>query len=119
MIPELTAIAISFASLHFPYEGQNQFNPGVHLEAENVRAGLYINSRDRVTGYVGYTLPVARFAVSGVQYNLGLLAALGSGYRSPVLGGVEFRVGDHVVLLATPPVPDHSAAVGFALRFPL
>lgn len=119
MIPELTAIAISFASMHFPYEGQNQFNPGVHLEAENVRAGVYINSRDRVTGYVGYSLPVALFTVTGVRYKLGLLAALGSGYKSPVLGGLEFVVGDHVVLLATPPVPDHSAAVGVALRFPI
>lgn len=120
MLPELTAIGLSLFSLHMPFDGQNQFNPGIHLEAENVRAGVYVNSRDRVTGYVGYSLPLVSKEVAGVRYQLGLLGALGSGYRSPIIGGLEFRVGDRVTLLAVPGIKDHSSTtVGFALRFPI
>lgn len=120
MIPELTAIAISYASLHFPYTGQNQFNPGIHLEAENARAGVYINSYDRVTGYVGYSLPLTSKNIAGVPVRVGLLGALGSGYRSPVIGALELRVGAHFVVLAVPGIRDHnSTALGFAVRLPL
>lgn len=120
MIPEITAIAISLGSYHFDYHGQNQFNPGIHVEAENVRAGLYYNSLRRTTAYVGYSLPIARTEIAGVSYKLGVLAALGSGYNSPVFGGLEFVVGQHLVLLAAPAVGSYnSATVGVALRFPL
>ncbi len=120
MLPELTAIGFSLFSLHFPHTDQNQFNPGIHLEAENVRAGVYLNSRDRVTGYVGYSIPITSFKVSGVENKLGILAALGSGYGSPVIGGLEFRVGGRLVVMATPGIPNYSATVlGFAYRVPL
>ena len=120
MIPELTAIGLSLFSYHMPYDGQNQFNPGIHLEVENVRTGLYVNSRDRVTGYLGYSLPIGSKKIGGVEYKLGILAALGSGYRSPVFGGLEFVVGDHVTILAAPGVTGYSATtLGFAVRFPI
>jgi hypothetical protein len=120
MLPELTAISLSLFSLHFPYTGQNQFNPGIHLEAENVRVGGYLNSRDHFTGYVGYSIPIARKEIAGVEYKLGVLAALGSGYQSPIIGGLEFMVGDHVKLLAAPGMKGYSqTVVGFALRFPI
>ena len=120
MLPELTAIGISLFSLHFPHTYQNQFNPGVHLEAENVRVGVYVNSRDHLTGYVGYSIPLIRKEVAGMEYKLGLLAALGSGYRSPVIGGLELGVGDRVTLLAVPGVKGYAATVvGFAVRFPI
>ena len=120
MIAELTAIGISLFSYHMPFEGQNQFNPGIHLEVENVRVGAYVNSRDRVTGYVGYSLPIGSTKIAGVEYRLGILAALGSGYRSPVIGAVELVVGDRVTLLAAPGVEGYSATVvGFSVRFPI
>lgn len=124
MMPELTAVAFSIASLHIPYTGQNQINPGIHLEAENYRAGIYRNSNNgnglpATTMYVGYTLPLASFKVGGISNELGVLAALGRGYRSPVIGGLELRVGSRLVVLAAPPVTGASAVVGFGIRFPL
>jgi len=120
MIPEITAIAISYASLHFPYYDQNQFNPGIHLEAENVRSGIYLNSYSRATAYVGYTLPIISTKVAGIPVKLGVLAALGSGYRSPIVGSAELRVGAHVVVMAVPGTRNNNSTVlGFAVRLPL
>jgi hypothetical protein len=120
MIPGITAIAISYASLHFPYTDQNQFNPGIHLEAKNARAGVYLNSHDRVTGYVGYSLSIGGTQVAGVPINFGVLGALGSGYRSPIIGGLELRVGAHFTVLAVPGIKNvNSTALGFAVRLPL
>lgn len=120
MLTEITAIGISLASLHIPHHEQNQFNPGIHLEAHNARMGVYLNSRDRVSTYVGYSIPLSSGQIGATDYRIGLLAALGSGYKSPVYGGVEFRVGERVVVMAVPPVPHYSAGViGIAYRIPL
>lgn len=121
----LTAIAFSFMSLHIPYNGQDQFNPGIHMESGNVRAGFYRNSNSRAdlpdtTTYLGYSLPVVR----SENVRVGINVALAHGYKSPVIGSLEFRFGDHVVINALPPVkyPKHGidtpAVLGFLLRFP-
>jgi hypothetical protein len=121
VIPEITAIGISLASLHLPYSGQNQFNPGIHLEAENYRAGFYRNSNNgngmpATTSYVGYSLPI----YSTKTVRIGLNVALDYGYRSPVIGGIELRLGDNVVVMAGPGVKaDSSTIFGFGLRFPI
>jgi hypothetical protein len=121
----LTAIGISLFSLHMPYEGQDQFNPGIHMEAGNVRAGFYRNSNTRsdlpdTTTYLGYSLPVVR----SKSFRVGINVALAHGYRSPVIGSLEFRLGSYVVVNALPPVkiPSHDidtpAVLGFMLRIP-
>jgi hypothetical protein len=117
MISELTAIGISLASLHIPYDGQNQFNPGIHFEAQNARFGAYVNSRDRVTGYVGYQLPIASTNIAGVEIDTRVFAALASGYRSPVIGAVECVVGQRFVVLLAPTSDFKGITLGFALRF--
>lgn len=116
MLPEITAIAFSVMSLHFPNNGQNQFNPGIHVEMENVRLGYYRNSQYRDTAYVGYTLPI----YSTKNFKFGVMAALGSGYGSPVIGGLEFVVSEHLVVMAVPGIPNYSSTIaGFAFRIPL
>jgi len=116
MLEYITAIGISLTSLHFPNHDQNQFNPGIHVEVKDARAGVYLNSRDRITAYVGYSLPLYR----SETLRIGALAALGSGYGSPIIGGLEFMVGQHFTMLAVPGIPGYSSTiVGFALRSPI
>lgn len=112
----ITAIAFSVMSLHFPNDGQNQFNPGIHVEAENVRLGYYRNSLDRRTAYLGYSVPI----YITKNFRLGGMVALGSGYKSPVIGGLEFVVSEHLVIMAVPGIPNYSqTTMGFAFRIPL
>jgi hypothetical protein len=119
----ITAIGISFASIHTPYSGQNQTNPGIHLEIDNARMGYYRNSRNDNTAYVGYSLPI----LDTRTIRVGVMVALCSGYNSPVCGGVEFVVGQHLAVMVVPPVKftrddethDSPLTFGFALRFPL
>lgn len=122
MIPELTAIGISFASLHIPYANQNQVNPGIHAELENYRVGYYRNSNSNNglperTAYVGYVVPLYSKEIAGVPIKLGLLAALDYGYKSPVIGGLELKLPRLTILAA--PVPGQGAVLGFALRLPI
>lgn len=116
MIAELTAIGISLASLHIPFTGQNQFNPGIHAEINDViRTGVYINSRDRVSVYVGGQLRLLHGELHGLNIQLRGFGGLSSGYRSPVIGGLELVAGNVVVLLA-PKTRDSAWTIGFALR---
>lgn len=116
MIAELTAIGISLASLHIPYEGQNQFNPGIHAEVNDaIRTGVFVNSRDRVCAYVGGQLYLTRTEVAGVPTSIRVFGALATGYKSPVIGGLEFVAGP-VVLLVAPKTNDSAWTLGFALR---
>lgn len=115
MLPNLTAVAFSIMSLHLPNDGQNQLNPGVHLEITNARMGYYRNSRDRNTAYVGYAVPFygsKNFRVSG-------MVALCSGYRSPVCGGLELVVSEHLAVMVVPGVGQTATTLGFAFRIPL
>jgi hypothetical protein len=123
MITELTAVCISLASIHMPYEGQNQFNYGIHAEGGNYRAGVYRNSNNGngmsgVTSYVGYSVPI----VDAKNFRVGLNVALAYGYKSPVVGNLEFRVGQHFVVVAAPPIRTATAysptTIGFLVRFP-
>jgi hypothetical protein len=123
MILELTAVVFSLASLHMPYSGQDQFNPGIHVEAGNVRAGFYRNSNaccnlPDTTTYVGYSIPL----IVSETFRAGLNISLDIGYRSPVMGNMEFRVGEHVVIVAAPPIKyrgyEYPTIVGLLLRFP-
>ena len=116
MIAELTAIGISLASLHMPYEGQNQFNPGLHAEINDVvRAGVFVNTDRVVAGDVGGQVYLTRSDIAGVPTSVRLFGAFSSGYSPPVIGGMEFVVGSVVVLL-TPKVREHPWTLGFALR---
>ena len=116
MLLELTAIGISLASLHIPYEGQNQFNPGIHGEFNDViRAGVFVNSRDRVASYVGGQIYFGRFQIGGVESSIRGFAALSTGYKSPVIGGLEFVAGN-VVALVAPKTKESAWTLGFALR---
>lgn len=119
----LTAIGFSLFSLHLPYGGQDQFNPGIHMESDNVRAGFYRNSNadsdlPDTTTYMGYSVPlyVSR------TFRAGALVALAHGYRSPIIGGLELRVGQHFVVMAAPPIKtskhESPTVLGFVLRFP-
>ena len=123
MITELTAVCISLASLHMPYEGQNQFNYGIHAEGGNYRAGVYRNSNNGNgmpgnTSYVGYSIPV----LDAKNFRVGINVALAYGYRSPVIGNLELRLMDHLVVVAAPPIRTSTiyspTTVGFMLRFP-
>ena len=127
MLPELTAIAISITSLHIPYDEQNYVNPGIHLEAENYRAGVYRNSNryngvSHTTAYVGYTVPLGSVKVGGIPIRFGALLALDYGYSTPVIGALESRVGDRLVVIAAPNIAGTGkagAVLGFAYRIPL
>lgn len=119
MLPELTGVVISLASLHFPYSDQNQINPGIHVELENYRGGVYRNSNNGnglpdTTVYMGYSLPL----YSTRTIRVGVNGALAYGYRSPVIGGLELRVMDHFIFVLAPKVGTNANIVGFALRFP-
>lgn len=112
----VTAIAFSVGSVHIPRTDQNQINPGIHVEMEDYRVGVYYNSNRSVTAYVGYSLPLIRTE----SVRIGALVALGSGYSSPVIGGIEVRVGEHLSMLAVPKIAGNNpATVGFAVRFPI
>ena len=116
MLGTLTAIGISLASLHIPYEGQNQFNPGLHAEINDVvRTGVFVNSRDRVAAYVGGQLYFTRFQIGDIESSVRGFAALSTGYKSPVIGGLEFVAGNVVVLVA-PKTKESAWTLGFALR---
>ncbi len=95
----ITAIGLSLASIHMPHNGQQQFNPGITLEAHDFRAGLYRNSVRRNTAYVGYSYPLYESA----DFRLGAFVALATGYSVPVIGALEIRVGQHVQLYLAPP----------------
>jgi hypothetical protein len=116
MIAELTAVGISLASLHIPFTGQNQFNPGIHAEVNDVvRTGVFVNSRDRVSAYVGGQLYLTRTEIAGIPTSIRVFGALATGYKSPVIGGLELVAGS-VVLLIAPKTNDSAWTLGFALR---
>lgn len=122
MLPELTAIGISFASLHIPYADQNQVNPGIHAELENYRVGYYRNSNSNNglperTAYVGYVLPLYSKEIAGVPVKLGVLAALDYGYKSPVIGALELKLSRLTVMVA--PVPYEGVVFGFGISIPI
>ncbi len=95
----ITAIGLSLGSIHFPHNGQQQFNPGITLEAHDFRMGLYRNSVRRTTAYVGYSYPL----YDSKELRIGVFGALATGYSIPVIGAVEVRVGQHVQLYLAPP----------------
>ena len=123
MIDLITAIGISLGSLHIPHADQNQVNPGVILEAGDYRAGIYRNSLRRTTAFVGYSLPL----LEGKMGRLGLLGAIGTGYHSPLMGGLEYRVGQHLAGVFVPKFKytkddvetESATTIGFVLRFPI
>lgn len=112
----ITAIAFSVGSIHIPRTDQNQINPGIHVEMEDYRAGVYYNSKRNITAYVGYSLPIVRTK----DFRIGALVALGSGYDSPFIGGLDVMVDEHLTFLLVPKISDYNpATIGFAVRFPL
>lgn len=114
MFASITAIGLTLASYHFKRNDQNEFNPGIYVEANYVRMGYYRNSHNRNTAFLGVGVPFYR---SGTLRASGVLA-LASGYRSPVIGGLELVVREHFVLNLVPPTsPDQRGVVGFAVRF--
>lgn len=128
--PALVAFIIPFASLHFPHDGQNQRNPGLAAEFAHASlpdsvtfaAGAYQNSHDRRTvfGQAVWT-PLRTKMVQA-----GLSAGLGTGYKSPVIGGAFVRVtpfgAEHIGLhltLIPPTSAEQKGVVGFAIYIPV
>jgi hypothetical protein len=113
----ITAIAISLGSYHFnrDYE-HNEVNPGVFVELDHdFVVGVYRNSHWKTTALVAgrWTL------VQSGSVNLGLLAGVCTGYRSPVCGSLVVGVGP-VTLAFVPKVgSESSAVVGLSWRHQL
>ena len=99
ILEPITAIGLSLASIHMPHNGQQQINPGITLEASDVRMGVYRNSVRRTTAYVGYSYPLWE----SKDFRIGLFGAVATGYSIPVIGALEVRVGKHVQLYLAPP----------------
>jgi hypothetical protein len=99
ILEPITAIGLSLASIHMPHNGQQQFNPGITLEAHDIRAGIYRNSVRRTTAYIGYSYPL----LETTHLRIGAFGALATGYSVPVIGALEVRVGQHVQLYLAPP----------------
>ena len=128
MSPSLVAFIIPFASLHVHHDGQNQVNPGLAAEVRlhdgpiTYAAGAYENSHRRTTVFAQAVWTPLRTDL--VQ--AGLSAGLGTGYRSPVIGGAFVRVtpfgadriGLHLTLIP-PTSAEQKGVVGFAVYIPV
>jgi hypothetical protein len=116
--PVITAIAISIGSYHIhkdPNKEYHEINPGVILEVNDVYvAGLYRNSFGRNTFLLGRSFGIAQVGPVG----LGAIIAGCTGYHSPVCGAFSVRWG-YASAIFTPPIGEHAAAIGFAIRIPI
>ena len=123
---ELLAFLVPFASYHVYDNGQNERNPGLAAEVRlhegpvTYAAGVYQNSHDKRTVFAQAVWTPLRTKM--VQ--AGLSAGLGTGYKSPVIGGAFVRVtptggaGLHLTLVP-PTSPEQKGVIGFAVYIPM
>lgn len=128
LAPTLVAFIIPFASLHFPHDGQNQINPGLAAEFSHSSlhptitgaVGVYENSHSKTTVFAqGVWTPFRSTLVQA-----GLSAGLGTGYKSPVIGGAFARFtptgGLGLNLTLIPPTSaEQRGVIGFSLYIPV
>jgi hypothetical protein len=77
-------------------------------------AGAYRNS-------YGKTAVFAQAAVLPLEYGplkLGASLGLSTGYRSPVVGGLQARLWDRLNLTIVPPTGPNTGVIGASLRIP-
>ena len=125
---DLVAFIIPLASLHFPHTDQNQINPGVAAEFSvpalarpslTFAAGAYENSRARTTVFGQAVWTPVKFATAVGEAAAGASIGLGTGYRSPVIGGAFVRLGPAHVTIIPPTGPEQRGVLGFAFRIPV
>ena len=101
------------ASLHFPQNDFNNFNPGIYYRSDGGwTAGAYRNSLRRGSVYAGYTWEFGRFGLTGggiTGYGHGVQPLLvpsvvlfthdGVAARVAYIPRVEKRIGSHVLHL--------------------
>jgi hypothetical protein len=120
----LIAFIIPLASLHFPHTGQNQINPGLAAEFGGAgpvtyAVGAYENSYHRTTAFGQVVWTPLRRATALGELGAGASVGLGTGYRSPVIGGAFLRLGMAHLTIIPPTGGDRSGVIGFALRIPV
>jgi hypothetical protein len=86
----IVTLGLHFATLHIPDREMNDFNPGVHAEAENgVSVGFYRNSIRKESLYIAET-----FSLDSIDLTVGGV----TGYSKPVVPllvpSVKFGLGD-------------------------
>lgn len=117
----ISAIFLSLGSHHanreYDYE---EFNPGLALEVQHSPTvsfvgGAYRNSYDKTAIFAqAVWMPLDLGAVK-----LGASLGLGSGYRSPIIGGLQARLWDRLNFTIVPPTGPDSGVIGVSLRIPL
>lgn len=122
---ELVAFLIPLASIHMPYGGQNQFNPGLAAEftvpelklprSLSFAVGAYENSYEKTTafGQVVWT------AYRAGDFRAGGSIGLGTGYDQPVVGGLFVSYGHVHVTFIPPSGGGRPAVAALALRIPV
>ena len=118
----ITALLFPFASYHDDRGDHNQVNPGVVVEADWLAAGIYRNSLDRTTVFVqaAYWTEWRKAALIG-PIRFGVSAGLGTGYRYPVIGGLQIqgRYWNVTYVPRTPWEQTGGNTFGFAVRVPI
>jgi hypothetical protein len=117
----LSALLVPLGSHHlnrsYPYE---EFNPGLALETQytpsvSLVGGIYRNSYDKTSVFAqAVWMPLDLGAV-----RLGASLGLGTGYRSPIIGGFQARLWDRLNFTIVPPTGPDSGVIGVSLRIPL
>ena len=125
---ELVSFLIPFASLHFPHTGQNQINPGLVAEFRapaltppsiTFAVGAYENSYRKTTAFGQAVWTPVKFATPLGEVAAGASIGIGTGYRSPVIGGAFVRLGPAHVTIIPPISKEHAGVLGFAFRIPV
>jgi hypothetical protein len=89
-------VVATLASVHYQYTGQNQFNPGLGIEAQRgdiaLHLGEYRNSQSRTTEY----LLCSWSPLHAHGFSAGVIGGLAHGYtraQAPSIGPVNVLAG--------------------------
>lgn len=89
-------LAATLASQHFPYHGQNQFNPGIGIEARQgswgTHVGEYLNSQSHPTYYALASWQPLRLG----GLSAGVIGGFAHGYdrnKVPTVGPINIAAG--------------------------
>jgi hypothetical protein len=116
-----SALLVPLGSHHANRDaGYEEFNPGLAAEFSvpdspwSLVAGAYRNS-------YGKTAVFAQAAVMPLEYGpvkLGASLGLSTGYRSPIIGGLQARLWDRLNITIVPPTGPNTGVIGASLRIP-